>query len=179
MPASQIRLEEPPDIPTIREINIEAFRDHPHSHQTEHLIVDALRAAAALDLSLVAVRAGRPIGHIAFSRAAVGEATTGWYVLGPVAVQPSLQRQGIGSALIQAGLQELRARQARGCVLVGDPGYYRRFGFHTIPGVTYDGVPDQYVLCLPFGPDAPAGPIRAHDAFALDAGDPPPVPQDS
>ena len=115
-----IRSEAPQDIDAIREITIAAFRDHAYSHQTEHLIVGALRADGALAISLVAVRDGHPVGHVAFSEAVVGDSERGWFLLGPVAVLPTLQGRGIGSALVFAGLDELRVRGASGCVLVGD-----------------------------------------------------------
>lgn len=165
-----IRPETPSDVDAISEINVAAFLDHPYSHQTEHLIVDALRASDALDVSLVAVCDGRAVGHVAFSKAAVG-VSDGWFLLGPVAVLPDLHGHGVGSALVTAGLEELRSREAHGCVLVGDPGFYQRFGFRSVPGLTYEGVPDENVLCLPFGTDAPRGSIHAHGAFSVEAGD--------
>jgi len=170
MPEIVIRPETPSDVGAISEINVAAFLDHPYSHQTEHLIVDALRASGALDVSLVALRDGRPVGHVAFSKATVG-VSDGWFLLGPVAVLPDLHGHGVGSALVTAGLEELRSRGARGCVLVGDPGFYQRFGFRSVSGLTYEGVPDENVLCLPFGTDAPRGSIHAHDAFSVEAGD--------
>ena len=163
-----IRPEQASDIDAVRAINIEAFREHPISRQTEHLIVDALRMAGALDLSLVATVEDRILGHIAFSKAGVGDSDGGWYLLGPVAVLPDSQAQGIGSALVQTGLAELRARGAAGCVLVGDPDFYGRFGFTTSPGLVHEGVPDQYVLALAFADDKPSGHIRAHEAFAVE-----------
>jgi putative acetyltransferase len=170
MPEIVIRPETPSDVDAIREINTAAFLDHPFSHQTEHLIVDALRASSALEVSLVALRDGRPVGHVAFSNAAVG-LSDGWFLLGPVAVLPDLQGHGIGSALVSAGLEELRLRGTLGCVLVGDPGFYRRFGFRSVPGLAYEGVPDENVLCLPFGTEAPRGSIHAHEAFSVEAED--------
>lgn len=164
----RIRPETPWDVDAIRAINVAAFADHPVSRQTEHLIVDALREDGALSVSLVAVRDDRPVGHIAFSAAAVGDVTYGWYVAGPVAVLPEVQHQGIGSALVVSGLEHLRARGARGCVLVGDPGFYRRFGFDTHPGLAYPGVPDDVVLGLSFGDEAPRGEIAVHEAFGIE-----------
>ena|GEM_PF-3179722 len=73
-----IRLETPRDVDSIRDITIAAFKDHPFSRQTEHLIVDALREAGALQVSLVAETGGDVVGHIAFSPAVVGDALTGW-----------------------------------------------------------------------------------------------------
>jgi putative acetyltransferase len=169
MPEIVIRPETPSDVDEIRQINVAAFLDHPISHQTEHLIVDALRASAALDVSLVAVRDGRPIGHVAFSKATVG-ASDGWFLLGPVAVLPDLQGHGVGSSLVSARLEELRSG-GHGCVLVGDPEFYRRFGFHSVSGLTYEGVPDEYVLCLPFAREVPQGSIGADEAFSVEATD--------
>jgi len=166
MTATPIRPETPSDIDAIRTINIAAFAGQPYSQQTEHLIVDALRDDGALSVSLVAVRDDQPVGHIAFSEAAVGE-SDGWYVAGPVAVLPAFQRQGIGSMLMLSGLEELRARHAKGCVLVGDPGFYRRLGFDAHPGLAYEGVPDEFVLGLSFGEEAPTGEIKAHWAFEI------------
>ncbi len=163
-----VRTEAAEDAAQIRNVNIEAFRDHPVSRQTEHLIVDALRAAGALEVSLVAVCDHGVVGHSAFSRAGVGDSDGGWFLVGPVAVLPSMQRRGIGSALVEAGLSELRTRGAKGCVLVGDAGYYSRFGFSTFSHLEYDGVPNEYVLGLPFGSDAPAGRIQSHDAFEVE-----------
>jgi putative acetyltransferase len=163
-----VRPETTSDAADIRDINVEAFRDHPISRQTEHLIVDALRTAGALDVSLVAVCESRVVGHIALSNARVGDSVSGWYLLGPVAVLPPLQGQGIGSALVEAGLAELHERGAAGCVLVGDPGFYSRFGFTTFPDLVHDGVPQEYVLALPFTDDEPTGRIRSHEAFTVE-----------
>ena len=162
-----IRPESAQDVDDVRAINVAAFRDHPVSQQTEHLIVDALREDGALAVSLVAALDGRTVGHIAFSAASVGAATSGWYLAGPVAVLPAFQRRGIGSALVEAGIAELRARGADGCVLVGDPHFYERFGFGTRPGLAYEGVPGEFVLGLAFGKAAPSGPVEAHEAFAI------------
>lgn len=162
-----IRPETLADVAAVREINIAAFTDHPYSQQTEHLIVDALRDDGALALSLVAVRDDRVVGHIAFSEAAVGAMGDGWFLAGPDAVLPESQGQGIGSMLVRAGLAELRARGAAGCVLVGDPGFYRRFGFNVHPGLVYEGVPNEVVLGLPLHGAPPTGHITAHNAFTI------------
>jgi predicted N-acetyltransferase YhbS len=166
-----IRSESSADIDAVSTVNGLAFAPgHPYSRQTEHLIVDALRDAGALSVSLVAVLDGAVVGHIALSPGLVGDAVAGWYVLGPVAVVPEHQSEGIGSSLVEAGLEQLKARDARGCVLVGDPGFYSRFGFRTHPGLVYEGVPGEYVLGLSLGADAPSGEIRAHEAFLVEAG---------
>ena len=112
----------------------------------------------------------RVVGPIAFSDAAVGESATGWSLMGPVAVLPTMQKEGMGSALVNAGLDTLRSRGATGCVLVGDPAFYGRFGFRTYAGLTHDGVPDEYVLALPFDGVRPHGRIQGHVAFEVEPG---------
>lgn len=165
MPDTTIRDEQPADADAIRAIHIAAFRDHPYSHQTEHLIVDALRAAGALEISLVAEVGGDVVGHVAFSRAAVGDDHDGWLIVGPIGVLPELQRRGVGSALMQAGIARSRERGAKGCVLVGDPAFYARLGFRNVPGLVDEGVPDEFVMGLPFGDELPTGAIHPHPAF--------------
>ena len=160
-----VRPETESDRDAIRRVNLAAFKDHPFSQQTEHLIVDALRAGGVLTLSLVAELDGEVVGHIAFSPARIGDESSNWYLLGPVAAQPNHQHRGIGRALIERGLSSLRALGGRGCVLVGDPGFYRRFGFRAIPGVTCAGVPDENVLCLPLSDKSPFGEVLYHAAF--------------
>ena len=160
-----IRFETPRDLEAIRGVNIVAFEHHPFSHQTEHLIVEALRAADALDVSLVAEVDGEVVGHIAFSAAGIGDASSGWFLLGPVAVLPDHQGKGVGRALVETGLGALRSRAACGCVLVGDPAFYSRFGFRQYPGVVWEGVPDENVLCLLMSGDQPVGEVSHHPAF--------------
>ena len=162
-----IRPERPQDREAIRRVNVAAFADHQFSRQTEHLIVEALRAADALDVSLVAELDGAVVGHIAFSQAQIGDAGSGWFLLGPVAVLPDHQARGIGRELVEAGLGALRSREAGGCVLVGDPAFYTRFGFTQIPGVTWAGVPAENVLCLRISGPAPAGEVACHPAFSV------------
>jgi putative acetyltransferase len=81
-------------------------------------------------------------------------------------VLPKHQRQGIGTALINEGLSLLKARGAQGCALVGDPGYYIRFGFRNLPALTLEGVPPEYFLALPFDEEPPRGVVVFHSAFA-------------
>ena len=118
-----IRPESANDYHSIRCILIAAFADHPFSHQTEHLIVEALRASNALTVALVAEVDGKVVGHIAFSPVWIDGMDCKWFALGPVAVLPDFQRQGIGKSLVEEGLQAIRSLGAQGCVLVGDPAY--------------------------------------------------------
>jgi putative acetyltransferase len=163
-----VRPETPADHEAIREVHRLAFANHPFSHQTEHRIVDVLRAAGALALSLVAEQDGAVVGHVAFSPATIGGFACGWYVLGPVGMRPERQRGGIGSRLVQDGMRELREAGARGCVLVGDPAYYTRFGFRHDPALTMHGVPPEVILALSLEPPAPRGEIGHHRAFFVD-----------
>jgi putative acetyltransferase len=160
-----IREERPGDAPRIHEVVAAAFAGAEHASGREAELVDALRAAGALVLSLVAELDGAIGGHIAFSAVAIGDAG-GWLGLGPLAVAPEQQRRGIGAALVHAGLERLRARGARGCVLVGEPAYYGRFGFAAFPALTYAGVPPEYVLALPFTDERPTGEAVYHPAFS-------------
>lgn len=160
-----IRSETPGDHDSIRTIHIAAFADHPYSHQTEHLIVDGLRADDALIVSLVAEVDGEVVGHIAFSPVRIDGKDCDWLGLGPVAVTPGLQRQGIGQALVNKGLKQIRGLGAKGCVLVGDPAFYRRFGFENNPALRMEGVPPESTMCLPMGDDVPEGNVTHHPAF--------------
>ena len=108
-----VRPELPQDTAAVRLVHVEAFRGHPFSRQTEHLIVEALRAADAVTVSLVAEVDGEVVGHIAFSDAQVGDAA-GWSLLGPVGVRPAYQGRAIGRALVEAGLAAVRASRASG-----------------------------------------------------------------
>lgn len=161
-----IRTETPNDIPAIRRIITEAMRLLPEATGTEAAIVDRLRADGALMLSLVAEDGGIPVGHLAASAGRVGP-QGGWGLIGPLAVTPPRHRQGIGSALMTEALRRLRTT-CRGAALVGDPGYYRRFGFRPFPGLGIPGIPPGVVLALPFDDGEPQGELIHHPAFGLD-----------
>lgn len=160
-----IRPERSADIAAITEVTEAAFATLAISSHTEQFIVDALRAAGALTLSLVAELDGRVVGHIAFSPVTVSDGARAWYGLGPVSVLPEIQRRGIGKALINEGLARLKALGARGCCLVGHPEYYRQFGFENAPGLAVDGVPPDVFFALAFDGPVPQGTVTFHDAF--------------
>lgn len=164
-----IRTEKNTDNEAISKVQYAAFKDHPQ-HQpgaepVEHIIVERLRAAGALTLSLVWEEAGEILGHIAMSPASIGATPGGWHLLGPVGILPAHQRKGLGSALVREALRLLREGGAAGVVLVGDPEFYQRFGFRAVEGLTWPGVPAQYVLALPFAGVSPQGDIVGHAAF--------------
>ena len=129
MPDILIRPETPADAAAISALTTAAFAGAEHSDGTEAQIIERLRAANALLLSLVAERDGQILGHVAFSDVTIGGHDRGWVGLGPVSVAPGAQAGGIGSALIRAGLAQLQAQGRKGCVVLGDPAYYTRFGF--------------------------------------------------
>jgi len=160
-----IRPECPGDENAIGEVTRQAFESHPYSHQTEHFIIDALRKADALSVSLVAEQAGQIVGHIAFSPAVIEDGAQGWYGVGPLSVRPNLQGQGIGRALMESGLAELRGLGANGCVLVGDPAFYTRFGFANTPMLVLEGVPQEFFMSLSLGASPARGKVKFHAAF--------------
>ena len=135
-----IRSETNDDTGAIAEVTIAAFQALEISNHTEQFIVEALRDAKVLTVSLVAEVDGRVIGHIAFSPVTISDGTQDWYGLGPVSVLPEYQRQGIGKALIHEGLSRLKCKHARGCCLVGHPEYYKKFGFDNVPELVHEGV---------------------------------------
>ena len=107
------------------------------------------------------------MGHIAFSMAEIDGADCGWFLLGPVAVLPNFQKQGIGHALVNEGLKTIRNMGANGCVLVGDPAFYRRFGFQNNCPLQMEGVPSEFVLALPMNGPMPQGTVTHHPAFSV------------
>lgn len=160
-----IRDETAADVHAITEVTIAAFKTLEVSGHTEQFVVEALRAAKALTVSLVAEVDGRVIGHIAFSPVAMSDGTPGWYGLGPVSVLPEHQRQGIGRALIHEGLSRLKGMEAQGCCLVGHPDYYRQFGFRNTPELVLEGVPPEVFFALSLGGPIPHGTVTFHDGF--------------
>lgn len=163
-----LRDERAADVDVITTVTVDAFEALAISNHTEQFIVEALRAAGALTVSLVAEVDGRVVGHIAFSPVTMSDGTAGWYGLGPVSVLPAYQGMGIGSALINEGLARLRKLGAKGCCLVGHPHYYGRFGFEHVAGLVYAGVPAEAFFVLAFDSPVPQGTVAFHAAFAVD-----------
>lgn len=163
-----IRSETDADASAIGAVTVAAFATLEVSNHTEQFIIEALRAAKALTLSLVAEMDGRVIGHIAFSPVTMSDGTRNWYGLGPVSVLPTYQRQGVGKALIREGLSQLRSMNAQGCCLVGHPDYYRKFGFENASGLALEGVPPEFFFVLSFDGGCPQGTVTFHAAFKAD-----------
>ena len=156
------------DAAAIRAVVTEAMKLLPQATGTEAAIVDRLRADNALSLSLVAEDGGAVVGYLVASEARIGD-VTGWGLIGPVAVLPSRHGEGIGSALIAEAIRRLRAG-CKGAALVGDPGYYGRFGFRALPGLRVGDIPPRFVQALPFDGSEPEGELIHHPAFGLGQG---------
>ncbi len=129
------------------------------------LIVSELRCHGVLTLSLVAEWQGEIAGHVAFSPVTISDGSKNWQGLGPASVAPAMQGKGIGTILIERGLSKLRATGANGCVVLGEPDFYQRFGFICQPGCMLAGVPPEYFMCLPFHRPFPQGTVTYHAAF--------------
>ena len=162
----QIRAERVGDEAAIRTLTAAAFAAMPYSRGTEPAIVDALRRDGDLTLSLLAAADGAIVGHVAFSPLTIADVDDGWFGVGPLSVAPARQRQGIGSALLRAGLEQLEAMGARGCLLVGDPAYYRRFGFASDGRLTLAELDPNLLQWLAFGAPPPPGRVAFAPGFA-------------
>lgn len=160
-----IRSEKAGDEAAISVVIKAAFDGKTYSDQTEHLIVDRLRLAGALSLSLVAVIGEEIVGHIAFSPLTLSGGEEGWFGLGPLSVLPQNQRQGVGRSLVNAGLDQLKAMGASGCCLLGSPQYYGVFGFVNVPHLVLPEVPPQYFQAVTFSGVIPNGTVAFHRGF--------------
>jgi putative acetyltransferase len=167
-PKIVVRNETTADVGAICEVTVAAFEALPVSNHTEQFIIEALRTANALAVSLVAEVDGHVVGHVAFSPVTISDGTRNWYGLGPVSVLPRYQRQGIGMALIREGLSRLKDMGAQGCCLVGHPDYYRKFDFKNIPELFLEGVPPEVFFALPFDGHTPRGIVAFHEGFKAD-----------
>lgn len=160
-----IRKETLADIAAIEQVTTDAFLKAPHTSHTEQYIVDALRRAGQLAVSLVAEENGRIIGHVAVSPVTISSGARHWYGGGPLSVIPEKQGQGVGTLLMNAALQALRELGAEGCVLVGEPAFYSRFGFVARRELVYPGIPPQYFQAISFSGNWPEGEVAYHEAF--------------
>jgi putative acetyltransferase len=160
-----IREETDADVSIITVVTVAAFKTLEISNHTEQFIIEALRAAKALTLSLLAEIGGRVVGHIAFSPVTISDGTINWYGLGPVSVLPKYQQMGIGRSLIKEGLKRLKDLGAKGCCLVGHPQYYRKFGFENIASLVHEGVPQEVFFALSFDGNIPQGNVMFHEGF--------------
>lgn len=139
---------------------------HAFGQNNEHKLIQELRAADDVALEMVAVLKEQIVGYICFSRFAHPE---GWWALAPMCVAHAHQGKGIGGELVRYGLDQARQAKAKAVVVVGDPHYYRRFGF------VYGGAadlktpyPDQYTALYPIAPETASMATRLvyPDAFS-------------
>jgi putative acetyltransferase len=161
----EIRTETAADVPAIEAVTTSAFLNAPHTSHTEQFIVGALRKAGLLTISLVADAAGTLIGHVAVSPVSISDGASGWFGLGPISVVPEHQCLGVGSRLMHEALRILRERGAAGCVLLGEPKYYGRFGFQADSNLVLPNVPPEYFQAISFDSSRPRGTVSYHDAF--------------
>ena len=135
----QIRNETPADIEAVRSLNLAAF-----DGAAESRLVDGLRENAEPLISLVAEDDGVIVGHILFSPVIHSQdAELKMMGLAPMAVMPDRQNAGIGSALVESGLERCKELGVAGVIVLGHPNYYPRFGF--VPSSTYDIVSEYDV----------------------------------
>ena len=161
-----LRTETPADHRAIRALTKAAFAGADHASGTEHAIIDALRDADQLTLSLVIQGADGIVAHLCFSPVQIAGQSCGWFGLGPVSVAPHHQGQGLGSRLIREGLTRMaRSHGAGGCVVLGDPAFYNRFGFAPDPGLTVADAPPEYFMQITFDAPTPKGEVTYHAAF--------------
>jgi putative acetyltransferase len=158
----------PDDVPAVRLVNEAAF-----GRAAEADLVDALRDRGTATLSLVAVLQDRVVGHILFSPVTIesGGEVTASLGLGPMAVLPSNQRQGIGCLLVRTGIEDCRRAGHGAVVVLGHPEYYPRFGF--VPasrlGLAWEHpAPDEAFMALELRDGAvprPSGIVRYQPEF--------------
>ena len=160
-----IRPERPEDHAEIYGVTQRAFAPMPYADGDEQELVGRFRDAGVLALSLVGEKDGVLIGQITFTPAIAADGTSGWYALGPVSVEPALKHQGIGSQLIRAGIAWLHEHNAAGCILIGNPAYYSRFGFRQFPQLAPEGMPAEYYQMLPMAVAEPNKVVAFHPLF--------------
>lgn len=147
--------ESPEHIFDIRQLTIDAFTASMLGHHGEADLIDAIRNQADVYLSLVAIEADRIVGHILFSPAIIRSQTSVAHGMGlaPMAVLPTHQRLGIGSALVIDGLERLAETASAFTIVAGHVDYYPRFGF--LPardfGIThgFKGMPQETFFIRP------------------------------
>ncbi len=161
-----IRKEKPSDIQSIHEVTIAAFADARYSDHTEQFIVKALRDSGALSISFVAESLDQIVGHVAASPVNISDGSDGWYGLGPISVLPNRQGKQIGSELVNAVIEDLKQLEANGCVLLGDPNYYHRFGFKAVDELVFPHAPPEFFQALILQGNIPQGIVSYHESFS-------------
>lgn len=141
----RIRDELPSDVPAIRRVVETAF-----GQSDEADLVDALRTSGDAVISLVAEDCGEIIGQVLFSRLQAPDRSL---ALAPVSVTPRRQNQRIGTLLIEAGLRRATQDGWRTVFVLGEPGYYERFGFSLAAAAKFETIfPKAYFMALELEP---------------------------
>jgi putative acetyltransferase len=163
-----IRLENPGDREGIRKIHVRAFET-----EAEADLVDALRRSGIPLISLVAENSGLLIGHVLFSPVTLLDYSAGLSAAGlaPLAVLPEWQNRGVGSSLIEEGLEQCKNHGYLAVAVLGYPDYYRRFGF--VPSSRYGlkseyPVPDDVFMVKELRPNmlkCSGGTVKYHELF--------------
>jgi len=160
----RIRLESPTDFPAIYALVKAAFETAPHADGDEQDFVDRLRAGSGYlpDLALVGEADGALVAHVMLTRLPQSGVLrpAELLMLAPVSVAPGAQRRGLGTAIVREVLARAAARGHVTAVVLGDPAYYRRFGFRTARDFGLrngDDFPDENVMALELAPGALRG----------------------
>lgn len=143
----------------------EAFSGHPHSVQNEYEIVEKLRSSHSLITEITDYDGDLLTGYCAFSPLLLNGKPAKWAGAGPLAVLPGYQNKGMGTALMQEGIRKLQSLGYEGCVLVGDPVFYSRFGFMPHQDMILENIPAEYFLVLSFSGIIPKAKVAFHPAF--------------
>ena len=166
MKAITVRAQEWDEHKRIASVITRAFAGHPHSDGSEAAIYERLFACLETVASYVAVTdTGRIVGHIVFSEVRINGQPCRWCGLGPLSVLPRWQRRGVGCALVEEGLAGLRRMNWDGCVVLGDPAFYGRFGFRHDPRLVYPGPPPEYFQRIVLNGRKPQGEVSYSRAF--------------
>ena len=164
-----IREERAGDWEAVNDLITLAFSPMPFSSGTEAAIATSLRQSGAAVVALVAEQAGNVVGQVLFSPAFIADRPSSWHAMGPMAVAPTFQRMGLGSRLIGEGLERLKTMGSEGCIVLGSPAYYQRFGFQLAPSLAPAGLPADHFMVLPFGRTPPTEVLAFHPAFEIEA----------
>ena len=161
----EFRPEEPGEESAIHTLTKQAFAGRPYSDGDEADVIDALRRDGDLLLSLVALQDGEIVGQATYSEARLSNGAAGWMVLGPIAVDMSLQGKGIGRQLMERGEAMMRERGAHGITVLGDPKLYSRFGYQQHTALVLEGELGEYLQVKSFGAPVPDATLTYAPAF--------------
>ena len=136
----------------------------PHQQMAKDILRELIEIDTTHSTGSTTIAAEAMAAHL-IAEGFAADGSVDWYALGPVAIEPELQSQKIGARLIEAGLNMLRERDAAGCVLVGNPAYYSRFGFQLFPDLCPEGEPAAFYQILPLRVEKPKQVVGFHPLF--------------